>query len=153
MLKSKSRLLWSCTQPQAPTSTFGPKNGFWEEIQMKKKRVGSREGVGAHGGGWDCSHCKLHQLKPLCNHTQNTSAYLWAAQIFSWMVTRTGNALPRVQHAQLGEGRDIHGFSLETISWGQILQRAIRSHNLSSSVVMSNQRVLTCSGEILSHCL
>lgn len=77
MLKSKSRLLWSCPQPQPSASTFRPKSGFWEVIQMKKKKgVGSREGVGAHGGGWDCSHCKLHQLKPLCNHTLNACAYL-----------------------------------------------------------------------------
>lgn len=51
-------------------------------------------------------------------------------KILSWMVTRTGNALPRVQRAQLGKGRDVYGFSLETVYWGQILQRAKCSHNL-----------------------
>lgn len=61
------------------------------------------------------------------------------------MVTRTGNALPRVQHAQLGKGREVYGFNLETVSWGQILQRAKCSHNLLSSVALSNQRVLTWS--------
>lgn len=58
------------------------------------------------------------------------------------MVTRTGNALPRVQHAQLGKGRDVCWLSLETVSWGQVLQTAKCSHSLLSSVAVSNQKVL-----------
>lgn len=40
------------------------------------------------------------------------------------MVARTGNALPRVQHAQLGKGREVYGFNLETVSWGLFLAKS-----------------------------
>lgn len=55
-------------------------------------------------------HCELHQFKLLCNHTVSACAYLWAAQILSWMATRTGNALSRAQRVQLGKARNVYGF-------------------------------------------
>lgn len=121
-------------QPQASSSILGPKSQFREAMQLEKNEegVGSREGVGAHRGGQDCSHSELHQLQLLCNHSPNTCAY----QILPLL--STGNAVS----TQLGKGRNMWALAWKLLLREHILQSAGCSHSLSTPLAVSNWRVV-----------